>query len=475
MARLSPLQKKLKLKQKAASTKQQNAQTQAATEAVTLPKGKHIQLALDDFSHDGRAVGRWHGKAVFVAGALPGEQVQAEVLHDHKNFAEAKLLQIDHSSDLRQVPPCPHYIDCGGCQLQHVKPEHQVTLKQAAIAQQLQRIGKVDVPNWVAPLVFDSQGYRRRAHLATRYFADSHTLLLGFRQVGHRHIVPIDHCVVLEPALDVLISPLRTAILATADPSAYSHVELLQADQQKLVVLQSQARLAGEDEQVWQELALSTEAAIEVRQPDEQVSYFGDANGLCQYQLAIGADSHRKQDNLRIAFSSQDFVQVNAQANTAMVQQAMAWLQIRPDDKILDLFCGTGNFSLPAASLGASVLGVEGDAAMVQQAASNAQLNDLTVEFKKADLFAADARHIWHGQHFNKVLMDPPRAGAKSVHKLLAGQPIEKLVYISCNPASMARDLQGLQKLGLKIVQVGSIDMFPHTPHLEVMTLLEKA
>ncbi len=478
MARLSPLQKKLKLKHKGPSAKQQNAQAQADTEAVTLPKGKHIDLTVEDFSHDGRGVGRWHGKTVFVAGALPGEQVQAEVQQDHKSFADAKVLEISNTSEFRQAPPCPHFAECGGCQLQHVQADQQVELKQAAIAQQLMRIAKIEVPNWQPPIVFDAQGYRRRAQLATRYFADSHTLLLGFRQAGHRHIVPVDSCLVLEPALDALIGPLREAMLSTENPAIYSHVELLQAEQQSLLVLQAQEPLSGADVNVWQTFAEQRNVAIEVRQADDQVHYYGGATGVCQYQLppmrssAAGVEPAKA---LQIEFSSRDFIQVNAKANAAMVQQAMDWLQVAPGDKVLDLFCGAGNFSLPAASLGAEVIGIEGDAHMVQGASNNAQLNGLAATFRKADLFEPEARNVWRNEEFNKLLMDPPRAGAKSIDKLLRKQNIEKLVYISCNPASMARDLQGLQKLGLKVVQAGCIDMFPHTPHLEVMTLLEKA
>lgn len=478
MARLSPLQKKLKLKQKGPSAKQQNAQAQAATEAVTLPKGKHIDLTVEGFSHDGRGVGRWHGKTVFVAGALPGEQVQAEVQQDHKNFADAKVLEISNTSEFRQVPPCPHFAECGGCQLQHVQADKQVELKQAAIAQQLLRIAKIDVPSWQPPIVFDAHGYRRRAQLATRYFADSHTLLLGFRQAGHRHIVPLDSCLVLEPALDALIGPLREAMLSTQRPAIYSHVELLQAEQQSLLVLQAQEPLVDVEVDVWKAFATQQGVAIEVRQADEQVHYFGGATGTCQYQLPAmqsSVEGVEPAKALQIEFSSRDFIQVNAKANAAMVQQAMDWLQVAPGDKVLDLFCGAGNFSLPAASLGAEVIGIEGDAHMVQGASNNAKLNDLSATFKKADLFEPEARNVWRNEEFNKLLMDPPRAGAKSIDKLLRKQNIEKLVYISCNPASMARDLQGLQKLGLKVVQAGCIDMFPHTPHLEVMTLLEKA
>lgn len=471
MARLSPLQKKLKLKNKSASAKQQQAQAQAETEAVTLPKGKHIDLAIEDFSHDGRGVGRWHGKTVFVKGALPNEAVQAKVVEDRKSYAEAELLDIRTPSEWRVPAPCVYYADCGGCQIQHLQADQQVDLKQQAIAQQMQRIAKLEVPVWVAPIAGHSQGYRRRAHLATRYFKDSHKLLLGFREAGGRHIVPVDNCLVLEASLNRLLAPLHEAILQAQDPAIYSHVELLQADDNSLVVLPVQADTVAADEAVWKAFSDQWQVGVEVRLNNQGKRFFGAANGQASYAIQATPE----QPQLTINFASEDFIQVNGQANQAMVQQAMAWLDVQPQDQLLDLFCGAGNFALPAASLGAHVVGIEGDAAMVQRAKDNAKANQLTADFMQTDLFANDVAGILRPYQFNKVILDPPRAGAKGVERLLRNQPIEKLVYISCNPASMARDLQGLQKLGLKLVQAGAIDMFPHTPHLEVMALLEKA
>jgi 23S rRNA (uracil1939-C5)-methyltransferase len=471
MARLSPLQKKLKLKNKSASAKQQQAQAQAETVAVTLPKGKHIDLAIEDFSHDGRGVGRWHGKTVFVKGALPNEVVQAKVVEDRKSYAEAELLDIRTASAWRVPAPCAHYADCGGCQIQHLQANQQVGLKQQAIAQQMQRIAKLEVPTWAAPIAGDSDGYRRRAHLATRYFKDSHKLLLGFREAGGRHIVPVDNCLVLEASLNRLLAPLNEAILQAQNPAIYSHVELLQADADSLVVLPVQADSVAADEAVWQAFADQWQVGVEVRLNNQEKRFFGAADGQASYAIQAAPE----QPQLTINFASEDFIQVNGQANQAMVQQAMAWLDVQPQDQLLDLFSGAGNFALPAASLGADVVGIEGDTAMVQRAKDNAKANNLTADFKQTDLFAKDVAGILRPYQFNKVILDPPRAGAKGVERLLRNQPIEKLVYISCNPASMARDLQGLQKLGLKLVQAGAIDMFPHTPHLEVMALLEKA
>ncbi|HCH31715.1 MAG TPA: hypothetical protein DE045_02090, partial [Oceanospirillaceae bacterium] len=184
MARLSPLQRKLKIKNPSTSAKQKRAQAQVDVSVVTLPMGKHIEIELQNLSHDGRGVGRWQGKTVFVNGALQGETVSAEVTADHKTHAEAKVLEIHQASADRIDPICPVYDTCGGCQLQHLQPAAQVTFKQAAIAEQLRRIGSIEVPEWVAPITKASQGYRRRAQLATRYFADSRTLLMGFRQGG---------------------------------------------------------------------------------------------------------------------------------------------------------------------------------------------------------------------------------------------------------------------------------------------------
>jgi 23S rRNA (uracil1939-C5)-methyltransferase len=474
MPRLSPLQRKLKLKNPSASAKQKRAQAQVDVSVVTLPMGKHIEIELQNLSHDGRGVGRWQGKTVFVNGALQGETVSAEVTADHKTHAEAQVLEIHQASADRIDPICPVYDTCGGCQLQHLQPAAQVTFKQAAIAEQLRRIGSIEVPEWVAPITKASQGYRRRAQLATRYFADSRTLLMGFRQSGHKHIVPIDQCPVLEPALSALLTPLHDALVNLSQTQWVTHIELLQAQDLVCVSLKVSSALSSDDQQLMAAFAAQHNVSLVCQQTDVDDLWLHGTPQDLVYTLPVEADAKP----LTMDFSVKDFVQVNAQVNQALVTQALDWLQLDAEDQVLDLFCGVGNFSLPianAAPSGAQVLAVEGDYAMVKQGRSNAQNNGLgNVDFIQADLFEASARKKWQKKAINKVLLDPPRAGAKGIAQLLKGQPLERVVYVSCNPASMARDLKDLQSLGLTVAKVGCVDMFPHTTHLEVMALLIK-
>lgn len=195
-----------------------------------MPVGKHINLDLDSLSHDGRGVGRWQGKTIFVEGGLQGETVKAEVLSDRKTHAEARLLEIQQVSEYRVEPFCPVYDTCGGCQLQHLESAAQVSFKQLAIGEQLRRLADIEPQQWVPPIIGENLGYRRRAQLATRYFADSKTLLLGFRQSGHKHIVPITQCPVLEPALSNLLGPLHDILVAMEHTQWVTHVELLQVN-----------------------------------------------------------------------------------------------------------------------------------------------------------------------------------------------------------------------------------------------------
>jgi 23S rRNA (uracil1939-C5)-methyltransferase len=472
MARLSPLQRKLKLKNPSASAKQKRAQAQVDIEVVTLPVGKHVDLALEDLSHDGRGVGRWQGKTIFVEGGLQGESVKAEIFSDHKTHAEARLLEIKQASEHRITPICPVYDRCGGCQLQHLDPAAQISYKQAAITEQLRRLANIEPEQWVPPITGESQGYRRRAQLATRYFADSKTLLLGFRQSGHKHIVPISACPVLEPELSNLLEPLHDILVAMDYTQWVTHVELLRADAGACIILKVSATLTPEDQQLLADFGAQHEISMVCQQTDQDDFWLSGNIEELSYSLEVaGIDKPIVLD-----FAVQDFVQVNAQVNKSMVAQAIEWLGLQAEDQVLDLFSGVGNFALPIASMAdqlVTVLALEGDYSMVKQGRKNARNNGLAlVDFAHADLFDASARKLWQKRSFNKVVLDPPRAGAKGIAQLLKGQPLERVVYVSCNPASMARDLKEFQALGLSVAKVGCIDMFPHTPHLEVMALL---
>ena len=472
MARLSPLQRKLKLKNPSASAKQKRSQAHVDVEVVTLPVGKHINLDLESLSHDGRGVGRWQGKTIFVEGGLQGETVKAEVLSDRKTHAEARVLEIQQASEHRVEPFCPVYHSCGGCQLQHLESAAQVSFKQVAIGEQLRRLAAIEPQQWVPPIRGENVGYRRRAQLATRYFADSKTLLLGFRQSGHKHIVPISQCPVLEPALSNLLVPLHDILVAMEHTQWVTHVELLQVNEGVCISLKMSATPTPEDHQLLASFGAQHALSIVCQQTDyDDLWLSGSAQELSYSVLVAGIAKPIELD-----FSVQDFVQVNAKVNQGMVAQALEWLQPKAGDQVLDLFSGVGNFALQIASMAdqhVTVLALEGDYAMVKQGRKNARRNGLAlVDFEHADLFDASARKLWQRKSFNKALLDPPRAGAKGIAQLLKGQSLERVVYVSCNPASMARDLKEFQALGLTVAKVGCIDMFPHTPHLEVMALL---
>jgi 23S rRNA (uracil1939-C5)-methyltransferase len=382
------------------------------------------------------------------------------------------LLEIKQASDHRITPICPVYDTCGGCQLQHLDPAAQISYKQAALAEQLRRLANIEPKQWVQPITGQSQGYRRRAQLATRYFADSKTLLMGFRQSGHKHIVPISACPVLEPALSNLLAPLHDILVAMDHTQWVTHVELLQADAGACIILKVSDTLTPEDHQLLADFGVQHAISMVCQQTDHEDLWLSGTIEELSYSLIVdGIDKPIVLD-----FAVQDFVQVNAQVNQGMVAQALEWLEPQAGDQVLDLFSGVGNFALPIAAMAdqlVTVLALEGDYSMVKQGRKNARNNGFAlVDFEHADLFDASARKLWHKKSFNKALLDPPRAGAKGIAQLLKGQPLERVVYVSCNPASMARDLKEFESLGLSVAKVGCIDMFPHTPHLEVMALL---
>ena len=332
MARLSPLQRKLKLKNPLASAKQKRAHAQEDVEVVTLPVGKHLHIELDNLSHDGRGVGRWQGKTIFVAGGLKGELVKAEVLSDRKTHTEARLLEVKQGSDQRVEPFCPVYDTCGGCQLQHLEPVAQISFKQAAIAEQLRRLADIEPKQWAQPITGQSLGYRRRAQLATRYFADSKTLLLGFRQSGHKHIVPISQCPVLEPALSNLLGPLHDILVAMEHTQWVTHVELLQVNSGVCISLKMSATPTPEDQQLLANFGAQHAISMVCQQTDHDDLWLSGSAQELSYSVSVtGIDKPIELD-----FSVQDFVQVNAKVNQGMVAQALEWLQPQAGDQVLD-------------------------------------------------------------------------------------------------------------------------------------------
>jgi 23S rRNA (uracil1939-C5)-methyltransferase len=429
-----------------------------------VPVGKKQRLSIERLANDGRGIAFVEGRTWFVEGALPGEEVETRVLSARSQVVEARCERVLQASAQRQVEPCPHARLCGGCNLQHAPIADQLALKQHTLAEQLARVADLQPDAWAEPLVGPAFGYRRRARLAVRWDVKSKHLDIGFRASSSQEIVSIRECPVLVQPLQSLLPGLLTALRELSKPQAIGHVELFSGTAEAVLIRRT-AALPEMDVARLRSFATANGAQLWWQgdgepEPDDSAATLG-------YRLDAW--------DLELAWRPGDFVQVNAPVNEAMVAQALAWLKAGKDEAVLDLFCGLGNFSLPLARSGARVVGVEGVEAMVTRAQQNAQRNGLEhAHFYRADLSKPLADAPWAGSGFAAVLLDPPRDGALEIVRQMSMLKARRVVYVSCNPATLARDARELASQGYRLKRAGVLDMFPQTAHVEAMALSER-
>ncbi|MCQ3003142.1 23S rRNA (uracil(1939)-C(5))-methyltransferase RlmD, partial [Pseudomonas syringae] len=359
--------------------------------------------------------------------------------------------------------PCVHFGRCGGCSVQHVPHVEQLALKQRMLAEQLQRVAGVEPEQWAAPLTGPEFAYRRRARVAVRWDVKAKRLDVGFRAAASQDIVAIDECPVLVQALQPIMMQLPGMLKSFSKPQVLGHVELFWGTSSAVLVRHT-APLAESD--------LNNLKAF-CHTHDAQLWLHGD--GDPQPVDASQSLGYRLEPwDLELAYRPGDFIQVNAAVNTAMIEQALEWLAPQADERVLDLFCGLGNFALPLAKTVKEVVAVEGVATMVERATRNAMSNDLhNVAFFQADLSQPLDKAEWAAQGFTAVLLDPPRDGAFEVVRKLKTLGARRLLYVSCNPATLARDTVELLSQGYRLKRAGILDMFPQTAHVEAMALFE--
>jgi 23S rRNA (uracil1939-C5)-methyltransferase len=428
-----------------------------------VPVGKKQRLLVERVSGDGRGIAFVEGRTWFVSGALDGEEVEARVLAARGKVVEARLERVFQPSPQRREAPCRHYARCGGCNLQHVPHADQLALKQRLLAEQLQRVAGLQPEQWAAPLSGPEFGYRRRARVAVRWDAKARQLDVGFRAEASQDIVAIDDCPVLVQPLQNIFRHLPTVLRSLSKPQALGHVELFSGTAEALLV-RHVAALPAED--LARLEAFCAEAGAQLWLQGEGQPAPVDAAAQLGFAL--------EPWGLELAWRPGDFVQVNAQVNTLMIQQALAWLAPQADERVLDLFCGLGNFALPLARQAREVVAVEGVQAMVERAEANARNNNVhNARFFQADLSQPLAGAGWVAEGFSAVLLDPPRDGAFEVVQGIARLGARRLVYVSCNPATLARDAQVLAGQGYRLKRAGILDMFPQTAHVEAMALFE--
>ena len=446
----------------------------------------HSPKTLDivDLIHDGRGVARWPeghpqaGKTVFVSGALPGEQVSVQQTARSRHFDEARTLEVLVASPDRVTPRCPHFGVCGGCVLQHLDEGKQIEAKQRILLESLQRIGHVQPQQVLPPLTGDAWGYRRKGRFSVRRVEKKDKTLVGFREQDPRFVAELHECHTVVPSIGFKIAALSALVDGMDARRDIPQIEFI----------------AGDASSEGSGVALVFRHLQPLGEADRaRLSAFAQAHGFNIFLQPGGLDSVHPLDgaaptlsfrlpqwDVELQFRPLDFIQVNAKLNEAMIARALSLMDVQPGERVLDLFCGLGNFTLPLARVvgdTGEVVGVEGDAGLVQRARANAEHNGLrNVHFHAADLAKDLSGQPWLKAGFDKLLLDPARSGALEVLKQFPLKGLKRIVYVSCHPGSLARDAGYLvNEAGWTLRAAGVMDMFPHTAHVESIAVFEQA
>ena len=434
------------------------------------------QVSINDLSHDGRGVARWPeghanvGKTVFVSGALPGETVLVQQTARSRHFDEAKTLEVLSASPDRVEPRCPHFGVCGGCVLQHLAEGRQIAYKQQVLLDNLQRIGHVAPASVLPPLSGDSWGYRRKGRFSVRRVEKKDKTLVGFREQDPRFVADIRECHVVVPQLGFKVAALGELVDGLDARRDIPQIEFIAGDAATALVVRHLQPLSDADK-----------AKLDAFGGEHGFAIFLQPGGLDSVHPLAGEPPQLSfrlpQWDVELLFRPLDFIQVNAKLNQAMIARALELLDVQPGERVLDLFCGLGNFTLPLAraSGDGAVVGVEGDAGLVARAKRNAEHNGMgNLQFFAADLAQDLAGQAWLKQGYDKLLLDPARSGAIEVLKQLPLKGLKRIVYVSCHPGSLARDAGWLvNEAGWTLREAGVMDMFPHTAHVESIAVFD--
>lgn len=438
-----------------------------------------FELEILDLSHDGRGVARragvdgQPGKAVFVAGALPGERVMAKQTAKSRHFDEATTVEVLSASPDRVPARCPHFGVCGGCVLQHLAEDKQILAKQEVLLDNLQRIGHVQAKTLLPPLSDAAWGYRRKGRLSVRRVEKKDKTLVGFREADPRFVADLSVCYTVVPEIGEKLGAISALVDGLDARSDIPQIEFIVGDATPefcgvALIFRHLQPLGDRDREAL--IAFAREHAFAIYlQPGgvDSVQALWPSSPELAFRLVDW--------NIEFGFRPLDFIQVNAGLNRKMIALALELLDAGPEDRILDLFCGLGNFTLPLGRVAREVVGVEGEAGLVARARENAQRNGMTnVQFYAADLAQDLAGHAWMRGGFDKLLLDPPRSGADAVLKQLPLKGLKRIVYVSCHPGSLARDAGYLvNERGWTLKAAGAMDMFPHTAHVESIAVFE--
>ncbi|NOX09436.1 MAG: 23S rRNA (uracil(1939)-C(5))-methyltransferase RlmD [Gammaproteobacteria bacterium] len=427
-----------------------------------------VRTTIESLSHDGKGVTHIEGKTIFIDGALPGEEIEFLYTSKRKSFDEGRVCEVITASEDRVEPRCRHAAICGGCSLQHMSAEAQIKAKHEILMDNLQRIGQVIPETQLEPLTGPVWGYRHKARMGARYVIKKEKMLVGFREKRSGFLAELDQCEVLHPAVGMKLRALADLISDLSIPMRMPQIEVAIGDDAVALIFRHLEALTEQDHASLMAFGQQHDMQIYLQPegPDSIHLLYPDQAGL-SYAIA--------DEDILIQFQPTDFTQINPAINRDMIAQVIKMLDLNKDDRVLDLFCGLGNFTLPMARHAGHVVGVEGSLDLVKRARENAISNGIeNAEFHLADLMADVNAESWLSGPYNKVLLDPPRSGAKEVIPQLVKLGVKRIVYVSCHPGSLARDAGMLvNDYGYRLVSAGVMDMFPHTAHVESIALFE--
>ncbi len=424
---------------------------------------------------DSRAMGKavLENKDLRVYDALPNERILARHMFGRSHRGKAITLEVLKSSPDRTRPRCPHFGDCGACSSQHMSDEAQLAWKERTLLHKLQETGGVQPESVYPPLCGPQWNYRRKARLSVRYVAPKNRVLVGFRERNGRYVADMEECHILRKEIADNLTSMSSMIEELDCRSAIPQIEIACGDDNCALIIRHLEELTAHDNERLRRYALESGMGIFLQSAGPQSIQLLEPNDL---QLSYSIDAL----GIHFHFEPLDFVQVNGELNQKMVMRALELLDPRPVDRILDLFCGLGNFSLPLATRAGQVTGIEGSEEMVERGQSNARANGLSnVDFQSVDLYSADLGMAdaasWQAGGYDKIMLDPPRSGAENLLPWISASGATRVLYISCNPETLARDAGIMVNTnGYLLEGAGIINMFPHTPHSEAIALFTR-
>ncbi len=422
---------------------------------------------IEAMSHEGRGIAHIDGKTVFVFGALEGEEVRIQIRKTSRNYDEAITLDVIQPSELRITPKCEAFEVCGGCSLQHMDNDEQVAFKQRSLLEMMSHAG-IEIEQVISPLRSQPWGYRRKARLGVKFVRKKGRVLVGFRERNTPYLADMSRCEVLIPQVGHRLQDLAELIASFDARETIPQIEVASDDSNVALVFRHLKPLSKNDNEKLTDFARANDIWIQLQPggPDSIINLYPEEQALYFSPLSKG--------DIKIRFDPLDFTQVNAEINQQMVEQALHFLDLKNTDKVLDLFCGLGNFTLPIARRCSKVTGIEGDAPMVARAKQNALVQAIdNSDYFVADLSQPDPEVGWMRQQYDKILLDPPRLGAAEIARSIARFGAKTIVYISCQPASLVRDCKIICDNGYRLTHLGIMDMFPQTAHVESMAVFE--